>query len=428
MMSEIRSKVITTVEEMKDEIIRFLQDLIRIPTENPPGRDFIKCACFLEDKLKQIGFQVNRIEVPEEKLKELDLTLPRVIPLARWEGTTGKPVLHANGHYDVKPADWQLTPGTKWTVNPFGGKIRDGKIFGRGTTDMKGGIVAMIFAAEALKKTGVKLHGTLEFAPVPDEEIGGLGGSKFLVEEGYVKPDMVFVAEPGGPITITHGARGMLTLKVNTFGVQPSHFQVYSGVEGINAIDKMANVIIGLRDLKLDINKRTSKYDFPLGSGRARLEITNIEIIGDESRSTQVPEICSITISRRLIPEEKHEDAIKEIENVLQKLKKDDDDLKYELKTINSISGWIQPKESKIIQTVAKNIREVTKKEPKFVLTPGASDLRFFVDRFNIPAFWYGPGVRGTQHGADEYVTISNLIECTKVLALTYMDLLGFDV
>lgn len=426
-MDALRSRVISTVDEMKNDLTKFLQDLIRIPTENPPGRHFTKCANLLQNKLSESGLKVRRIEVPKAKLQELGLTLPRITPLARWVGTVGRPVLQVNGHYDVKSADWALVPGTKWTVDPFSAVIKNDRVCGRGASDMKSGVAAMIIAAAALKEAGVKLKGTLEIAPVPDEEIGGLGGSKFLVEEGYVKPDMIWVTEPGGPNTITIGERGRIRLEITTLGLQPGHWEIYSGAKGINAIDKMATVVTGLRSLKSDVDKKTSKYPFPMGTGHARLEISDIQNIKDLSKATDIPEKCMITVTRSLIPEERPEDAIAEMNTVLQKLKQQDEDLRYESRIVGLSRGWIQAEESKIVKIVAKNIREVTREEPKFVVSPGACDIRFFAERFKIPAIWYGPGVRGTSHQADEYVTISNLVACTKVMALSYMDLLGFE-
>src|SRR5713226_3260094 len=143
-------RILQEVDRAADEIVQFTGDLVRIPTVNPPGEDYEACAHFLGDFLKRRAFEVEYVAA--EGLPEHTVRHPRVNVIGSRRGGPGK-VVHLNGHIDVVPA------GDGWTVNPFGGLVRDGKIFGRGACDMKAGIAAAVFAAEAIERAGVTLPG-----------------------------------------------------------------------------------------------------------------------------------------------------------------------------------------------------------------------------------------------------------------------------
>ena len=143
-------KITKEVDDLSDEMVNFLQELIRMDTTVPPGRNYQECAEFIGEKLKKFGYDIEYIMVPEDYMKEYILAtrtgdddqaiLPRVNVMARMEGSSGRPVKHFSGHFDVVPA------GEGWTVDPFGGEVREGRIYGRGSTDQKSGIAASIYA------------------------------------------------------------------------------------------------------------------------------------------------------------------------------------------------------------------------------------------------------------------------------------------
>ena len=146
-------RILAEVDRAADEIVQFTVDLVRIPTINPPGDEYESCARFLGDHLRQRQFDVEYIVAdsrPEHTARH-----PRVNVVASRRGGGG-PVVHLNGHVDVVP------PGDGWTLDPFAGVVRDGRIFGRGVCDMKAGLAAAVYAAEAIARAGVTLPGTLE--------------------------------------------------------------------------------------------------------------------------------------------------------------------------------------------------------------------------------------------------------------------------
>ena len=149
--AKVQDNVCRSVEELGVEMIAFLQDLVRIPTINPPGENYIDGAEFIGKKLKEFGYSTDYIAA--DGLPEHTARHPRVNVLGRMEGSTPRPSLHFNGHFDVVPV------GDGWTVDPFGALIRDGKLYGRGVSDQKAGIASSIFAVEAIRRAGIEVVG-----------------------------------------------------------------------------------------------------------------------------------------------------------------------------------------------------------------------------------------------------------------------------
>src|SRR6266576_3095752 len=170
-------RILEEVDRATDEIVQFTADLVRIPTVNPPGEEYDACAHFLGDFLKRRAFEIEYIEA--EGRLEHTARHPRVNVIGSRRGGAG-PVVHLNGHIDVVPA------GDGWAVDPFAAVVRDGKIFGRGACDMKAGIAAAVFAAEAIRRAGVAAPGAIEISGTVDEESGGFAGVAHLAERGRI--------------------------------------------------------------------------------------------------------------------------------------------------------------------------------------------------------------------------------------------------
>src|SRR5262245_16318319 len=142
MLNDAAEKILRGVDEIQDELVDFLRAMVRIPTINPPGENYADCASLIGERLREFGYQVSYIEA--EGRPECTPAHPRVNVIGRMEGVRPRPTLHFNGHLDVVPA------GAGWTVDPFAGVIKNGRIYGRGVTDQKAGIAASIFAVEAI--------------------------------------------------------------------------------------------------------------------------------------------------------------------------------------------------------------------------------------------------------------------------------------
>ena len=171
-------RVLEAIDAAAAEIVEFTSDLIRIPTINPPGDAYEECARFIGARLEQFGFDVHYVAA--EGLPEHTPAHPRLNVIGACRGRAARPNLHLNGHFDVVPA------GHGWTVDPFGGVVRDGRIYGRGACDMKAGIASAVFAVEAIRRAGIELDGSVEISGTVDEESGGFAGVAYLARHGWI--------------------------------------------------------------------------------------------------------------------------------------------------------------------------------------------------------------------------------------------------
>ena len=172
--------VLERLEGKRDEIVALTQELVRVPTVNPPGDAYGACAELVGERLRRRGFDVAYLRAegtPGDSARH-----PRVNVVARRESGRPGPCVHFNGHIDVVPA------GQGWTVDPWRGEVRDGRVYGRGTCDMKGGLAAAIVAVETLLESGIELPGALEISGTVDEESGGYGGVAYLAGQGLLLP------------------------------------------------------------------------------------------------------------------------------------------------------------------------------------------------------------------------------------------------
>lgn len=251
--------------------------------------------------------------------------LPRVNVLGRLKGEADKPVIHFNGHFDVVPA------GTGWSIDPYEGVIKNGKIYGRGSSDQKSGIAAQLSAVETLKRAGVQLKGTVEQSATVDEETGGFAGVGYMVDKGYIalgKTDYCVITECLDLDRICVGHRGNLWFEIMTLGKKAHGCMPKLG---INAIDKMVKVLSKSNcELRPNIESRVTEY--PIVPDEARHSSLTPTVIHSGLKVNIVPDVCVVRFDRRLIPEEDIQTAWTEIKNVLSKLYGEDPEFKYELK------------------------------------------------------------------------------------------------
>jgi succinyl-diaminopimelate desuccinylase len=205
--------LLRAIEDREGEIVSLTQELVRFPTVNPPGDAYRPCAEHLGERLKARGFQVEYVRA-EGTPGDSD-RYPRINVVARWESGRPGPCVHFNSHIDVVEA------GAGWTVPPFEGLVKDGRVYGRGTCDMKGGLAASVIAVEALIDSGIDLPGALEISGTADEESGGLGGVAYLAERGWFsapRVNHVIIPEPLNVDRVCIGHRGVWWSEITTEG------------------------------------------------------------------------------------------------------------------------------------------------------------------------------------------------------------------
>ena len=174
------NSLLDRITSRQDDVVALTQDLIRIPTVNPPGDNYKPCAELLGERLRKRGFEIAYVRA-EGAPGDTD-RYPRINVIARRESGRPGPCVHFNSHIDV------VEPGEGWSMDPFAAIVEDGRVYGRGTCDMKGGLAASVIAVEALLDSGIDPPGVLEISGTADEESGGYGGVAWLAERGWSPP------------------------------------------------------------------------------------------------------------------------------------------------------------------------------------------------------------------------------------------------
>jgi succinyl-diaminopimelate desuccinylase len=386
------------------EMAALSAELIAIDTTNPPGRNYERCAQFIADKLADFGFCPQLIPLPVEAARRLlaeDNPLPRVSLLTNY-GVEG-PLFHLHGHYDVVPA---------FTPEQFQPRTAGGKLFGRGATDMKGGLVSMIYALRAIKELELPLNGRICLSIVPDEETGGAAGTGYLFAAQHLRPGGrgMLMAEPTGG-AVWNANRGALSLEVRVPG-KSAH--VGLAHEGVNAFERMVRLATALLALKEQIEARETRFAVEPAEARRSILLLGGRCAGGVSFNV-VPESCTFTIDRRFNPEESLAEVKAELLGRLAELK--EEIAGFELRILQEGEAAGLPEDAPLARTLAQAAADVLGTTPAFVLCPGLLEIRFFLSH-GIPALAYGPGLLSLAHGPDEYVETKALSDYAAIYAL----------
>jgi succinyl-diaminopimelate desuccinylase len=409
---------------MQAEMVAFLQELTAIPTVNPPGENYAICAELIGARLAEFGYDVAFVEA--EGLPEHTQRHPRRNVIGAFRDAPRRPCLHFNGHFDVVPV------GEGWSVDPFGGVVRDGKIFGRGTTDQKAGIAASIYAIEAIRRAGVRLAGSVEQSGTVDEESGGFAGMAYLADRGYVsrrRTDFVIITEPLNVNRVCLGHRGAYWFEVATLGRTAHGSMPFLGV---SAIGKMADFIAEIEHhLKPALSLRITAM--PVEPASARHPSININSIsgGQSTAGFQTPCVadrCQAVFDRRFLMEEPIDQVRDEILGLLRKVAARDTDFRYELNDLMIVPPVLTDAGSKLVTTMSGSVRDVLGAAPPLIASPGTYDQKHVMRLGHIEqCIAYGPGILHISHQPDEYCFIEDLVNASKAMALTAMRLLGTE-
>lgn len=381
-------------EVNEEKLISLLRAILRINTENPPGNER-PVAEFLKGYLEPLGFETKLIE-PEPNRTSLFAVL-------RGEG--GGRSLVMNGHIDTGPI------GGGWSVNPLGGEIKNGKIFGRGTGDMKSGIAAMIFASKIIVNSHLKRKGDLYLTCVADESSGGHKGTGYLVKNTTIKGDMGIVCEPsGGDIGIAH--RGVVWVEVLIKGKSGQAARPWSGK---NSISYMGKVLSALDD-KLPKNLVEKVHKF-LPS-----PTYNFGTINGGIKTNVIAEKCTLTIDRRTIPGENVADVLSEIEEI-GKRAISDSAVELNIKPIMVVEPSEVEENSEVAKECIKASEGILNRKPKIGGTGGFTDAHWFNNNLNIPTVIFGPWYlhmsdeKSVSDIPDEFNYVEDIITGTKIYA-----------
>jgi succinyl-diaminopimelate desuccinylase len=372
----------------QDAVVAVTQALVRVDTRNPPGDEArIVDAC--RDLLAPLDAEVEVIE-PAPGRASLVATLPR----------RGKPVLVVNGHLDVVPIS-----AADWTVDPFGAEVADGRVWGRGTADMKGGIAAALEAVAALARSGLEPAWDLVFHLVADEERGGRWGTQALVEQGFCRDVAACLVPEPTDLDVCIAERGLLVAHLTMLG-RPAHGSAPR--QGISAIETGAKAVLALHAADF------GGESHPL-LGRPTANVG--EIRGGSGHNT-VAESCRVTVDRRVLPGATLESTLAEVEARLSAI--GDPDLRYDVEVevfgeASELDGghpWAA--------LVGRCIADATGRQPDLIGMPFSTDARFVRNDAGVPAVVCGPGGIAQAHVHDEWVAVDRLVDAAAAFATLY--------
>ncbi|SLN24015.1 Succinyl-diaminopimelate desuccinylase [Roseovarius litorisediminis] len=423
----LQERLKAEVEARRDDLVALTQDLIRMPTLNPPGLNYREICDYLDRRLLHAGFQTELIRA-EGAIGDSD-KYPRWNLVARREGVLAGECVHFNSHIDV------VDVGHGWTMPPFGGDVKDGKVYGRGACDMKGGLAASIIAAEAFIDICPGYAGAIEISATADEESGGFGGVAYLAKKGYFSPDRVdhvIIPEPLNKDRICLGHRGVWWAEIETKG-EIAHGSM--PFLGDCAVRHMGAVMREMED-KLFPALAARRTDMPVVPEGARQSTLNINSIhGGEAEqeldytglpSPCVPDRCRMVIDRRFLIEEDIGEVEAEIRDMLERVRMDRESFDYDMRELHRVLPSMTERDAPVVVSVGQAIQKVFGREAEYVVSPGTYDQKH-IDRIGRlkNCIAYGPGILDLAHKPDEYVGIDDMVQSAQVMALTLYDLLG---
>jgi succinyl-diaminopimelate desuccinylase len=390
--------VFLEISEAYELAVRILSESVKYRTVL--GEDYEAIVDYYRTVFVNHGVHVTVHRVPDEYVKKVlyskyNPDKPRYILFARIG--RGEHILQFNGHYDVVP------PGEGWSQDPFIPVVKDGRLYGRGSSDMKGGIAAILSSLIYLAQTR-EPEIVVEAVLVPDEEIGGLTGTGYVVNELGSRPDWVIIGEPSGVDNIYIGHRGVVWFIVKIYGKQAHGSSPWLGD---NAFEKMliyaSRFIEEYRKL---LSSRISKYIYE-DPNATKPTINPGGVLISPGAVNIVPGVSGFSVDRRLIIEERVEDVVNEIEQLANRVS-------GELGMITSVefieksNPAYMPEDSLLVRLLKTSVKSVLGLEPKTTICVGGLDLKYYTS-VGIPAIAYGPGTVGVAHKPDEYIELEDL-------------------
>ncbi len=366
----------------KDEAIELLQEMIRYKTVNSPG-DELPLAKFIKSKLDEIGVD-NFVD---------DIGDNRGNVVGRIKGSGEKEALFFNGHLDTVP------PGDiEWEHGPYSGDIEDGKIYGRGSADMKGGLAAMLTAVKAVKKAGWELKGDFIYSATAGEETDSIGAVKYVEDGGLDGVGAIIIGEPSSN-GVNVAEKGAFWVEITTFG-KTAHGAFP---------DKGVNAVVHMNALLSELISYKFKYEENELVGHPTM---NISTINGGVKTNVVPDKCSVTIDMRTVPGQVHGDIVKDFEDIIEKLAGEIENFKADVKVLNDRPAVETKVSNEFVRLAIDTIKDEFGKEIEAKGVNFYTDASIFLPPTNLPCIFYGPGDAEMAHQPNEFVPIDSYMEC----------------
>ncbi|GGF93153.1 ArgE/DapE family deacylase [Paenibacillus abyssi] len=429
---ELQERIHQRVEAKREEIIALLQDMVRIPSvTHPPGGDEGPVQVYMANKYKEMGLTVDVFEPTEVAGIEehegwwpgLDYTnRPNVVGV--WKGSGGGKTLILNGHCDVVDEG----PHELWKHDPFSGIVEDGKLYGRGSVDMKGGIAAMTMAVECLQELGITLQGDVILQSVVNEELGGYNGTLACILRGY-EGDAAIVTEPSD-LKIEPGTKGgqAYTITVPGVGAHQSFWW-----EGVSALDKAIRIKKAIEEFE-EIRYRQTRdnllFSDPVLFPTPAMADSIYSFVSGDPAIIGVPYETKMELWIDVLPGEDLDEVTKSFEEHIQKEASLDWYLKdnppiIKRADMRPIYPTQIPLDHPIVNDMKQSFIVYMDEEPKVCGFEAACDAMMFNKFSNTPAMVFGPGQLKWAHRPDEYMDIEQLIASVKILSLAIVRFCG---
>ena len=399
-----------------DEQVRFLQALVQVPTDTPPGNNTPHAERTAE-LLHTFGYLAEKHEVPADEVKAYGLESITNLIVRRKFGDGGKTIA-LNAHGDVVP------PGDEWTHKPYGGEIENGAMYGRATAVSKSDFSTFTFATRALESLGLPLKGGIELHFTYDEEFGGEKGPGWLLSQGLTQPDLMIAAGFSYHVVTAHN--GCLQMEVSVNGEMAHAAIPDSGTDALQGAVHILNALHALNADYLHISSKVKGISHPY---------LNVGQISGGTNTNVLPGKVVFKLDRRMIPEENPVEVEASIRQTIQDAAASFNPprggklLKIDIKRILLAKSMVPLAGNKpLVDAIQKHGEHVFGEPIPAVGTPLYTDVRLYVER-GIPGVIYGAGPRTVRESnakrADEHVQLEDVRRATKVVARTLLDLLN---
>lgn len=409
MTPAIETAIHAFVESNGDAETRFLAEIVRVPSDNPPG-DCDPSAAAVARLLEGLGFTVERHKVPNALARANGMISATNLIVRRHFGAG--PTIALNAHGDVVP------PGTGWTKDPYGAEIVDGWMYGRGVAVSKSDIATYAFALLALERSGADLSGSVELHITYDEEAGGEIGPRFILEHGLSKPDLAIGA--GFSYAVVNAHNGCLHLEVDVLGRSAHAARPFTGVDALEAANAILSALYAWR------RGLARKVSAIAGIGSPQM---TVGLISGGVNTNVVPDRVVFRLDRRMIPEESPAEVEAELRDVIAEAAKAYAEAKVAVRRILLAEPLTPSLAGESLTHALRRHASRVMGEPIAVGgVPLYTDARHYA-RAGVPIVLYGAGPRSIEeanaHRADERLPLADLFKATEVVALTLADMLG---
>ena len=392
-----------------DEETAFLQQLIRVPTDTPPGNN-APHADRAAELLQVFGFEAEKHPVPQAEVVAYGMQSITNLIVRRPYGKGGKTIA-LNAHGDVVP------PGEGWTKSPYGGEVVDGKIYGRASAVSKSDFASFTFAVRALESLGLPLKGAIELHFTYDEEFGGEMGPGWLLKNGLTKPDLMIAAGFAYEVVTAHN--GCLQMEVTVHGVMAHAAIPHSGVDALQGAVHILNALYAQNVLYRQITSQVEGISHPY---------LNVGLIEGGTNTNVVPGKVSFKLDRRMIPEENPVQVEAALRQVIADAAGECAGIHIHIRRMLLANAMRSlPGNQPLVEAIQRHGQAVFGVPIPAMGTPLYTDVRLYAEA-GIPGVIYGAGPRSVLESnakrADEHLDLADLRRATKVVARTLRDLL----